>query len=353
MAELAVPLRDMSVHQHYRAKYEPWTNYINIEAERYAAIVYFGLALIFALTGNSIILIATIRYKAIKLDKVTTTLIQHLAVSDIGNAFVGIVPSLITLIADRWMFGPMLCDLFAYSRMAFYYSSVYLVGVLNISKLLLLLFPMHARRWSRRSGHFSAAIAWSIYILYQGITLVCGKFPKIFFEYRVMSCWYGPADLGIGHGFTMLILMGLLGYVPIVIVLGTTIGLLGVAFKIVRRSRDSIQWQGVITVLSIAGIYCLAYLPFFMYHIIYTNLYLSQDQSGMTSKTKATFYLQLFTVTNAIAYLNNFANVFIYYVSIASFRNFIHTKLLRALRPQQREGESRNAVPSGTASTPQ
>ena len=352
MANLTVPLGNMSVHQLYKAKYEPWTDYINIEAERYAAITYYCLALLLALAGNTIILVATIKYKAVKLDKVTNTLIKHLAVSDIGNATFGIIPSLVTLIADRWTFGALLCDVITYVRMGFYYSSVFLVCALNTCKLCLLLFPIQARHWSKRSGHLVAAVAWSIFILFQSVALICGKFSPIFFEYRIMSCWYLPADLGIGYGFSVLIFMGLLGYAPILIVLGTTIGLLCVAFKIAKRGRDSVQWQGVVTVLSIAGIYCLTYLPFIIYHTIYNNLFLHPDQSGMSINTKAIFYLQLFTITNAIAYLNNFANIFIYYISMASFKRFIHSKLPRALQAQQERNIS-NAFPSGTGSTQQ
>ena len=352
MEDLTVPLGNMSVHHLYKQKYEPWTKYMNIEVERYAAITYYCLALFFAVAGNIIILVATTKYKAVKLDKVTNTLIQHLAVSDIGNATFGIVPSLVTLIADRWTFGSLLCDVITYIRMVFYYSSVFLVSALNACKLSLLLFPLQARDWSKRSGHIVAGFAWSIYIAFQCIALICGKFSPIFFEYRVMTCWYVPADLGIGIGFSVLIFMGLLGYAPILIVLGTTIGLLFTAFRIAKRGRDTVQWQGVVTVLSIAGIYCLAYLPFIIYHTIYNNIYLHPDESGMSPKAKAVFYLQLFSITNAIAYLNNFANIFIYYHSIASFKKFIHTKLLKALRPQQMR-QSSNAIPSGTGSTQQ
>ena len=352
MADLTVPLGNMSVHQLYKAKYEPWTDYINIEAERYAAITYYSLALLLALTGNTIILLATTKYKAIKLDKVTVILVQHLAVSDIGNATVGIIPSLVTLIADRWTFGSVLCHVLTYIRMCFYYSSVFLVCALNTCKLCMLLFPFQARQWSKRRGHLVAAVAWSIYILFQSVALICGKFSPIFFEYRIMSCWYVPADLGIGAGGSVLIFLGLLGYAPILIVLGTTTGLLCVAFRIAKRGRDSVQWQGVVTVLSIAGIYCLTYLPFSVYHTIYYNLYLDPDQSGMSLKTKAVFYLQLFTITHAIAYLNNFANIFIYYISIASFKRFIHAKLPRALQPQQDRNIS-NSFPSGAGPTQQ
>jgi hypothetical protein len=350
MKELSVPPRNMSVHQLYREKYEPWTDFINIEAGRYAAITYFSLALLFALAGNSIIIVATTKYNAVKLDKVTNTLIQHLAVTDIGNAIVGMIPSLITLIADRWTFGSLFCDVLAYLRMIFYYSSVFMVCALNICKLSLLLFPPRARNWSRRSGHFVALIAWSFYILYQVVALVFGKFASVTFEYRIMSCWYVPADFGLGHGFSILIVVGLLGYVPILIVVLTTVALLVLALRVAGRRGHSIQWQGAVTVLSIAGIYCLTYLPFFLYQNIYNNFYSNPAESDMSLKTKAIFYLKLFTITNAIAYLNNFANIFIYYISIASFKTFIDRKLLSALQLQQ-ETENSNTTSSANRGT--
>lgn len=324
MENLAVPLGNMSVYQLYRKKYEPWTDHLNLEAERYTIIVFYFFAILLAAAGNLIILTATTKYKAIKLDEVTNTLIQHLAVSDIGNAIFGILPSLITLIADRWIFGSLLCSIITYIRMVFYYSSVFLICALNICKLTLILFPMEARHWSKIRGHIVAMIAWSIFILFQSFALIFQKFSPIFFEYRIMSCWYVPADLGIGFEFSVLIFLGLLGYLPILIVLVSTLGLLFVAIRVARRRRNSVQWQGVVTVLSIAGIYVLTYLPFIMYHTVYNYIYIDPNDSGMSSRTKSVFYLQLFTITNALAYLNNIAILIFSFTSfqLLALRNF-------------------------------
>ena len=351
MENLIVPLKNMSVYQIYRKKYEPWTDFLNMEAERYTLIVYYILAFISATAGNLIILTATTKYKAIKLDEVTNTLIQHLAVSDIGNATFGILPSLITLIMDKWIFGSLFCSIITYIRMVFYYSSVFLICSLNICKLTLLLFPMQARNWSKIRGHIAATSAWSIFILFQLFALIFKKFSPIFFEYRIMSCWYLPADLGIGYGLSVLIFLGLLGYLPILIVLGSTLGLLFVAARVAKRRRSTVQWQGVVTVLSIAGIYILTYLPFIMYHTIYNYIYINPNESGMSSKAKSVFYLQLFTITNALAYLNNTANIFIYFISIASFKKFILTKFASIISIEQQV--SSNAVQSTGAGSVQ
>ncbi|KAL5255148.1 hypothetical protein ACHWQZ_G014553 [Mnemiopsis leidyi] len=69
MENLAVPLGNMSVYQLYRKKYEPWTDHLNLEAERYTTIVFYSFAILLAAAGNLIILTATTKYKAIKLDE--------------------------------------------------------------------------------------------------------------------------------------------------------------------------------------------------------------------------------------------------------------------------------------------
>ena len=50
------------------------------------------------------ILVSTLKYNAIKLDKITVVLIQNIAVADLGCAVFRIIPKLSSLIAGGWIY---------------------------------------------------------------------------------------------------------------------------------------------------------------------------------------------------------------------------------------------------------
>ena len=69
--------------------------------QRIPLIIYDLLILSLGLLGNSTVVYSTLRYNAIKLDKISLIFVQNLAIADIFLALSGILPMWITYIAGR------------------------------------------------------------------------------------------------------------------------------------------------------------------------------------------------------------------------------------------------------------
>jgi hypothetical protein len=87
-----------------------------------------------------------------------------------------------------------------------------------------------------------------------------------------------------------------------------------IAARMNRRRGLSVNHQGILTVIFIAGVYCVSYLPLLGYYLLAT---IRIEEYG---------YLRL--VCLSIPYINNIANVFLYMLSQKSFRNFLRKNFI-------------------------
>ena len=79
------------------------------DSVRYALITWSVIATILSLLGNTLVLIASRKYNALKLDKYSIRLIDNLAAADIGYTITGIVPTISAVAAEGWIYGQQLC----------------------------------------------------------------------------------------------------------------------------------------------------------------------------------------------------------------------------------------------------
>ena len=84
--------------------------YMMADTQRYLHAAWSALVLAIAIPGNVVVLLASFKYRAIKVDKVTVVLIQSIAVSDVGVAGSWIVPRMSSVITEEWIYGDHLCD---------------------------------------------------------------------------------------------------------------------------------------------------------------------------------------------------------------------------------------------------
>ena len=66
--------------------------------------------LVFGILGNSIVLYASKKYQAINIDKISTTLIEHLATAEILILVLHNLPIFLSLIFKCWILGGFLYD---------------------------------------------------------------------------------------------------------------------------------------------------------------------------------------------------------------------------------------------------
>ncbi|XP_063675857.1 C-X-C chemokine receptor type 1-like [Bolinopsis microptera] len=202
------------------------------KAERYILIGWCVLVLVMNLAGNSIILLSTIRYRAIRLDRVSVLLIKNIAVSDILLAVFAVHPTLVSLIWDKWPYGTFLCSMFASLGNLCAISGILLVCAMHISKLLSLLYPLHSIGRTTRSGHRISISIWLLSAVSPITNIIVDK-QSFYFNYKTYKCCFSATApimkwLLPVKGFIFII-------IPNLLVLCTTVALLSVVKKATGR----------------------------------------------------------------------------------------------------------------------
>ena len=91
-------------------KYDNYTRYgIHNETDRQLLSLYCSLVFISSLIGDTLILVGSFRYRAIRLHKQIVVFIQYIAVFDLAGAVFRVLPGSVSLLANRWIFGDFLC----------------------------------------------------------------------------------------------------------------------------------------------------------------------------------------------------------------------------------------------------
>ena len=297
------------------------------DAEKYLWIAWLMVILIVSLAGNLTVLIGSIRYNAIRLNKVTTTLIIHTAISDLGLIFTTI-PTTISLITDSLVYGKLFCEILRWVNGLFVRSSCLLVVALNCSKLANLVWPVHSTLWSRKRGHKIGGIIWIFSSFLVGITIMITSLQGVptIFAPSTLTCLSLIADSNMATWLTFSIEVFLTTFVPIAIVFVTTTWLFVLLCKVARRSRQrgsnmllSLNMQGVLTVIGIAVLFVITYAP--KYGLW---LYMMFHTSPNTTLVKVRAHRSVIY----LIYLNCSCNFFIYVGSIKSFQRFIEIRVI-------------------------
>jgi uncharacterized membrane protein len=266
------------------------------------------------LIGGIVILIA-IKQKGIKLDKISTTLIQHIAILDIFTTLVLIFPKFLTAVTDRWLFGAHFCTFQAYFKWYLLSSTAILVCALNCTKLAYVLFPLRALGWKSRHGHYMAASVRILTALPLIVNSV-GNTTFAGFDYLLLNCALFTDAKEVKEIEMITTTLCTAGLLCIAVVIISGVWLLVLAIRKTRQHGRSANVQGILTVVLIAAVYCVSYMPLLGYYMIL--LQKSDHDIGI--------YPELFC--RNMPYLNYIANPFIYIISLKSCRGFLKIKFI-------------------------
>ena len=275
------------------------------------------LLLISSYVGDTTILIASIKYKAFKLHNVIVVIIQHIAICDLILSSLTTVPRFVSLVAGKWVLGSFPCQWITYAEYYFNPASMFLICSMTTSKLLLLKYPLRFGTASVRSAHSFCGLAW-IAALVLPATLLFVDANDMHFSYDLYRCYYG-FTLHIWQYLRPLLAFSFL-FAPTCLVVATSLNLLVIAKRIARRGRESLKWQGILTTLLTAAVFCLSFLPYLVIQVIL------EPNSRVTLENRRTF-THLRRVATVLPSLNIMANFFIYSLTVQSFRSFVLSKL--------------------------
>ena len=300
---------------------------VNVEVHRYLWITFFFFGTTLGFLGNGLILLAT-KEKAILLDNITTTLIQHVAFSDILNTILIILPTFLTVATDRWFFGKEFCYFRAITQVSIQTHSMLLVCALNCSKLAFILFPLHSECWRSRYAHIISFVMCLVSGLPLPISVMMVKngYVKPMFNFQSITCEF----MVVGTPQRLTSVYAAINFALTIgcttVVVGTTIWLTIIAYRLSQARGNRLKLRGVVTVLCIAVLYCVSFLPITAVYVVFL-----MGEKGFQFSEQFNQFLFTHGRTFAvhIVYLNNTANVFIYLASIASFREFVRRWLKR------------------------
>ena len=273
------------------------------DTARYPMAAWVLTAAVISLIGNTTVLLASLKYKALKLDKISVALIEHIAVADIATSlqYLVVFKAIISqhLIVNE-EYCPLFFGLFNYVAGV----GVLLVCALNVSKLTSILFPFLARLRSYKSGHRIAAVIWlsaTPLILFIKIHGMTSEGNIFYFRQETYRC--APNFTNPTNKTAIPILITINVIIPVLIVMVCTVALL----RFVSRSRG-LALQSVVTVLSMSGIYLVSYIPYAVEYLL--------ESLGIRNNDFTRFAVY-------VSCLNIIMNPFIYYFSVKSYGEFV------------------------------
>ena len=292
---------------------------IENNAERYSWAAYHLFGVLSTLIGDTLILFASLQKDAFKVNKFILTVIQHIAASDLISAICTPFSGSVSLLANSWVLGETLCYARVYVGNYAYLVGMSLIAVLTTSKFLLLRYPLRAASWSTKRAHQVCSFIWASILILPILLFIVDK-DDVEFDYIIYNCQYRySSDIWnkilpfTGFLFALL---------PNIIIVGTTVPTLKYladARISARRVQGSVLWQGNLTVVLTAVIYCISTFPYSIYTIIV--------ESFMTEDPPEWFHVKFNRMSYFLMILNIMSNFYVYTITIKSFRRFLLSRL--------------------------
>ena len=292
---------------------------IENDALRYAWAGYYLFVTLSSLIGDTTILVSSIKYKAIKLHRIIVTIIQHLAVCDLLVALLQTMPTFVTFVSDKWLFGEVVCYIRSFAPYYFGTTSVLLICTMVTCKLLLLEYPLKLGTRSSKNAHMICGACWGIASI-MPITMSLVSLHDAHFSYLMYTCFYNffsDSWTVLGPSLAAIFVM-----FPIFVVVVTSVKLLLIAKRVARRGRKGLKWQGLMTTILTATVYSVSLLPWFGWGAV-----VAASEGIEKHLNAAAFNRSYSRVAISLTYLNTMCNFFIYCLTVTSFINFVWSRL--------------------------
>ena len=130
--------------------------------ERYVYIGWNIFVVICSLLGDTTILVASIKYKAFRLNKIVVVLIEHVAACDLLHAVTSVLPATISAIRNCGGSSSTLNTVKFFITYYLITASPAFITAMTLGKLLVLKHPLRVGRWSKRRAHKVCAGIWLV-----------------------------------------------------------------------------------------------------------------------------------------------------------------------------------------------
>ena len=284
--------------------------------ERYTLIGWTSVILVSCIIGNTIILLATSRYKAIRLDKTSVVLIKNIAICDLLSGIFAVHPTLASLLYGDWPYGTISCCVFNYLKVPTFVAAILLICGLHLSKLHTVLYPLRALGRDSKPGH-KISVVVLVLSLCPILLQIAIDSRDVAFDYRSFMCTYlSSAPI---WEIVSPMTVGLFMLLPNLTVVGTSIALL----RVIKRAGR--LKQGLRTTLYVGVGYIIVNGPMTF------HLFILKNASKILPAEVIRFYENnLFKSVFFFTFCNCSLNFFVYYRSVKSFNVFVRRACRRA-----------------------
>ena len=292
---------------------------IKNNVERYFYAGWFCFVFMCSLLGDSTILVASIKYKAFNLHKIVVASIEHIAVCDLLNALLTVLPTAVSILFSN---GGSSMILNQARFFVHYYGNIvsaYLIAAMSCGKLLLLKCPLRTASWSKKQAYKICVGIWIGALCSPTLHLLIDK-DDVTFDYR----YYTGTYLYSHRVWNVLlpIMATIFLFIPNCIIIVSTVLLLKEARKVVRETEKNLRWQGILTVVLTATVYTISFLPATIYYI--------GEPLVAKGSVPGPFFVEFTRVAMSVLYFNVLANFFVYSLAVSSFRSFLKIKFQEA-----------------------
>ena len=297
---------------------------ITSKEERYCWVGFLSFVLLSSLVGDTIILIGSTKHNALRLNKFIVAVLQHIAACDLVACVGYVLPTMISLLADRWILGDVVGHIHLYLDYYSCHTIISLTCGLVCSKLLLLKCPLWTKAWTKKKAHVFCASIWLFANIYPILRFIFDTDGPVFsyISYNVnfgLSSNSSKTPRNIAYSFT--VLTKDIPTLSVMIAICLTLKHLINSRKQTRRIGGKLRWQGIATVVATATVFCVSIIPHRISY--YMAITVTHRYSGEARANRA---LELLTQ------LNIMSNFYIYCLTVPSFRTFIRTKVLQVCR---------------------
>ena len=297
------------------------THGIKSDTLRYLWAGYYAFIVTSSWIGDTTILIGSIKYNAFKLHKVIVVIIQHIAVCDLMLSTGTDLMRLISVFAGKWVFGTFLCQWFNHIEYYLKSASILLICTMTTCtmttcKVLILKYPLRFRCVSQKRAYLLCGSCWALsFTIPVAMLLVDANDVQILSTSYV--CAYGfSSNIWL---FLKPILAFAFLFAPVCLVMVTSIYLLVIAKRVAHRGKENLNWQGIMVTIVTAIVFCISFLPFFVFLLVESILgdnFSSLGVYGHIKRAAVSFYS-----------LNVISNFYIYSLTVDSFRSFVLSRL--------------------------
>ena len=270
----------------------------------------------FGIFGNGTVIYASIRYNAIRLDKVSLIFVQNLALADMLYTICVILPQFVTYTAGSWILGDVYCFVMAQ------------VGIIPVSANTCTVLAITAYRLRVVTNPF-LNVSKKYARIAVGITWIIACIPTVVFQvYKAKSAFHPEngrclSDIYDNDSARVLVMscVGLIVVLPLFAITTCNIILCTIAAKHSRRSPatpgEKGNYRALLMVCCLSGLFIISWTPY----LVYTFLKIKRPNMPAALDLLAFHCI----------FINSFGNPILYTVTNKRFGLFVRQLVLNLL----------------------